>query len=192
VKPRPQISIALAALLGALIILALNFGLHPGSTPKSAPCCPIAGGLELQSPELESEPVTPNQAVPSVIVYYFHGTARCDTCLLIEALSQSVVESQFSDDVAANRITFMTVDYDLPENAHFVTDYQLPCPSPVLVRQSERGQEDWMLLGDAWSLVDEPALLMDYVRTKVSAVLESRTRPSLTTSSGLRSDSARH
>lgn len=185
-----QILIPLAALLGVALIFALNFRLNPERVPNSDSISPIAGGLELKSPVVEIDPVTPNQAVPPVIVYYFHGTARCDTCLLIEALSQSVVESHFSDDVAANRLAFMTVDYDLPENAHFLTDYQLPCPSLVLVQQHERGPEDWMLLGDTWSLVDEPDLLIDYVKTKVRTVLESRTQPTLTTSGSLRPDPA--
>jgi hypothetical protein len=192
VKARPQILIPLAALLGVALIFALNFRLKPERAPKSDSSSPLTGRLQVLSPEAETDPVTPNQPVPPVIVYYFHGTARCDTCLLIEALSKSVVESQFTDDVAANRLAFMTVDYDLPENAHFLTDYQLACPSLVLVRQHERGQEDWMLLGDTWSLVDEPALLIDYIKTQVRTVLESRTQPSLTTSDGLRSEPAHH
>jgi hypothetical protein len=37
------------------------------------------------------------------------------------------------DEVAAKRVVFTLVNNGLPENAHFLQDYKLPCPSLVLV-----------------------------------------------------------
>ena len=48
---------------------------------------------------------------------------------------------QFSAELAANRLVFTSVNYELPENAHFLTDYKLPCPSLVLVAERRQGGE---------------------------------------------------
>ncbi|HRZ35824.1 MAG TPA: nitrophenyl compound nitroreductase subunit ArsF family protein [Candidatus Paceibacterota bacterium] len=106
-----------------------------------------------------------------VIAYYFHGTVRCDTCLLIENLAKAVIEEQFKADMDARRLTFLPVNYDLPENAHFLKTYSLPCPSLVLVRQTDGQDAGWKLLGDVWQLVHEPPELNRYVAAEVQAFL---------------------
>ena len=67
-----------------------------------------------------------------VIAYYFHGTVRCETCQKIEKQAQDLINGSF-----AGQVEFKPVNYDKPENAHFSKDYNLPCPSLVLVRQKD-------------------------------------------------------
>lgn len=110
--------------------------------------------------------------------YYFHGTSRCETCLLIEALARAVVEQQFRSELTANRLSWQSVNYDLPENRHFLTDFNLSCPSLVLVEQQDGKPLRWKLLGDTWQLVHEPARLNDYVATEVRNFLSERGLPS--------------
>lgn len=110
--------------------------------------------------------------------YYFHGTSRCETCLLIEALARAVVEQQFRSELTANRLGWQSVNYDLPENRHFLTDFNLSCPSLVLVEQQDGKPLRWKLLGDTWQLVHEPARLNDYVATEVRNFLSERGLPS--------------
>ncbi|MGC8990222.1 MAG: nitrophenyl compound nitroreductase subunit ArsF family protein, partial [Verrucomicrobiia bacterium] len=121
--------------------------------------------------------VATNATACTLIAYYFHGTVRCETCLLIETLARAVVEQQFYAEVAANRIIWESVNYDQPENQHFVADYNLPCPSLVLVLLQEGKPQDWKLLGDTWQLVHEPAKLNDYVETEVRSFLKGRGQP---------------
>ena len=73
----------------------------------------------------------PAREAAAVIAYYFHGTVRCETCLTIERQARELITRRF---LAA--VEFKSVDYDPPENAHYRKDYQLPCPSLVLVRQN--------------------------------------------------------
>lgn len=108
---------------------------------------------------------------PPVIAYYFHGTVRCETCVLIEGMAKAVIEGEFRAELEARRLLFLPVNYDLPENAHFLADYRLPCPSLVLVRQQEGAKEEWKLLGDVWQLVHDPAKLNRLVETEVKAFM---------------------
>lgn len=60
-----------------------------------------------------------------VIVYYFHGTVRCETCLLIEAMAEGALQADFLDELTDGRLLWHPLSADLPENAHFVTDFSL-------------------------------------------------------------------
>lgn len=111
--------------------------------------------------------ITTNATAQQVIAYYFHGTIRCETCLMIEQQAKRVIEQQFSAELAANRLMFVSVNYEQPENAHFLTDYKLPCPSLVLVRQKDGKDEKSKLLGETWQLVHDPIKLNSYVEAEV-------------------------
>jgi hypothetical protein len=122
-------------------------------------------------------PAATNTPSPQVIAYYFHGTVRCETCLKIEKQAREVIGRQFKAELNARRLVFKAVNYDLPENAHFQTDYNLPCPSLVLVRQKDGRDEKWTLLGDTWQLIHgDPAKFNRHVETEVGNFLRAANR----------------
>lgn len=104
---------------------------------------------------------------------------------MIEQFAKEVIERQFSTELAANRLAFTPVNYELPENAHFLTDYKLPCPSLVLVRRTDGKEGAWKLLGDTWQLVHEPIKLNAYVETEVRNFLNGTSQPASTNQSAL-------
>jgi hypothetical protein len=109
-----------------------------------------------------------NAPNPQVIAYYFHGTVRCETCQKIEQQAKAVIERQFQTELGAKRLAFKPVNYEQPENTHFLQDYKLSCPSLVLVRQNDGKDEKWKLLGDTWQLVHgDPAKFNSYVEAEV-------------------------
>ena len=77
------------------------------------------------------------------------------------------------------------MNYELRENAHFLTDYKLPCPSLVLVKRKAGKEENWKLLADTWRLVHEPIKLNAYVETEVRTFLNGAKQPAGTNQSGL-------
>ena len=97
--------------------------------------------------------------------------------MLIEALARAVVEQQFAGEIAAKRLTWQSVNYDLPENRHFLTDFKLPCPSLVLVAQQGSQPARWKLLGDTWQLAHAPSRLNDYVAAEVRNFLGESKQP---------------
>ncbi len=118
-------------------------------------------------------PVTTTTNAPSqqIIAYYFHGTVHCETCLKIEQQAKAIIERQFKPELDAQRLVFKPLNYDLPENAHFLLAYKLPCPSLVLVRQNAGKDEQRTLLGDIWQLVEDPVKFNAYIETGVNKFL---------------------
>ena len=106
------------------------------------------------------------------IAYYFHGNVRCETCLRIEQQAREAIEKRFSVEVAEKRLVFKPVNYDQPENAHFLKEYKLPCPSLVLVRQKGGKDEKWKLLDKTWEFAENPIALKEYVERETDKLLK--------------------
>jgi hypothetical protein len=126
-----------------------------------------------EKPDTKSETPTAATNAPSVqvIAYYFHGTLRCMECLKIERQARDIIEDTFKAEMAAKRVVFKPLNYDLPENAHFSVDYKLPCPSLVIVRRNSGKAEKWKLLEETWQLVGDTAKFNSYVTNEVAKLL---------------------
>jgi len=162
----------------AVLALAAWAVLKPGGEPGGAgsrgACCPLLAGLDAKAVASAADRITTNATTQQVMAYYFHGTVRCETCLMIEQQAKATVEQQFSEELAASRLVFLSVNYEQPENRHFMMDYRLPCPSLVLVRQQDGKEVKWKLLGETWQLVHEPEQLHRYVASEVRKFLSGR------------------
>lgn len=108
-----------------------------------------------------------------VIAYYFHGTIRCETCLKIEKQARETIERRFQTEIYEKRLMFKPVNYDKAENAHFLKEYKLPCPSLVVVRQKGGKDEEWKLLGETWDLIGNPFKLNEYIEREVEKILRN-------------------
>jgi hypothetical protein len=170
-KPRTQIILGIAALLGVAALSSMKRGPNAGRAQNAGACCPLMAALDAKPVAVTTNQFTTNVTAQQVIAYYFHGTVRCETCLMIEQQAKAVIEQQFGVERVTQRLVFMPVNYDLPENVHFLADYKLPCPSLVLARQKDGKEQKWKLLGDTWQLVHEPVKLNSYVETEVRAFL---------------------
>jgi hypothetical protein len=107
-----------------------------------------------------------------VVAYYFHATVRCETCLTIEKQAESVMARRFGAELARRELAFRTVDYNQPENAHFLKDYKLSSPSLVLVRQKAGTDQQWKVLERTWDLVKFPPVLDQYIEEETRKLLE--------------------
>ncbi len=106
-----------------------------------------------------------------VIVYYFHGTVRCQTCLDIEQHARETVFETYFVDLMEGSMEWRSVNYEVPENRHYSNNFTLPYPSLVVVREQAGYAADWKLLGKTWELVSDSAALRDYVRAELGAIL---------------------
>ena len=124
-----------------------------------------------QSGATVAEPVGVEE-VSKVVVYYFHGKRRCSTCRKIEAFTREAVEQGFARELEEKRLELQVVDTDLPENAHFMRDFDLYTKSVVVT--AERGEErlKWKNLEKIWQLVSRKSRFIKYIRTEIEAFLE--------------------
>ncbi|OFZ22561.1 MAG: hypothetical protein A2X94_03645 [Bdellovibrionales bacterium GWB1_55_8] len=106
-----------------------------------------------------------------VIAYYFHGNARCTSCRMIEALSYQTLQKHFEAALSDGHLVWRLVNVELPENSHFIRDYQLVTKSLVLIEQNDGTQKRWKNLEAVWNHLNNPEIFERYVKTEVEAYL---------------------
>ena len=111
------------------------------------------------------------QAPSKIIAYYFHVTVRCTTCRTIEAYSRETITNHFKNDLDRGRLDWRVVNVQLPQNRHFVKDYQLFTKSVVLVHIANGKQQSYKILNDVWELVGDKARFQAYVDKEVRGYL---------------------
>lgn len=108
-----------------------------------------------------------------VVVYYFHGNARCTTCRKIESYAREAVESEFQNALETGRLEWRTVNVDQPANNHYVQDFELSTRSVVLELIKEGRRTKWTNLDRVWELVRrEKEDYLRYVRFETEKFLE--------------------
>ena len=117
-----------------------------------------------QQPPLQSRP-------HKVIAYYFHTNTRCSTCIKIEAYSKEAIEKGFAEELKNGTLEMRIVNYENPENRHFMQDYKLVSKSLVLVNMVDGKQTEWTNLKLVWQLTGHKDAFLNYVRKEVRGYL---------------------
>jgi hypothetical protein len=125
---------------------------------------PTLGALAEQSP-------APKPGAHKVIAYYFHTNTRCSTCIKIEAYSKEAIEKGFADELKNGTLEMRVVNYENPENRHFMQDYKLVSKSLVLVNTVNGKQTEWTNLKMVWQLTGRKDAFLNYVRKEVRGYL---------------------
>ncbi len=98
------------------------------------------------------QPAAPQPGAHKVIAYYFHTNTRCSTCRKIEAYSQEAILQGFPDELKNGRLEMRIINYEQPENRHFIQDYKLVSKSLILANTVDGKQTGWTNLKMVWQL----------------------------------------
>ncbi|MBX7244045.1 MAG: hypothetical protein K1X53_01020 [Candidatus Sumerlaeaceae bacterium] len=109
-----------------------------------------------------------------VIVYYFHGDARCTNCINFEKYSVELMKTTFADAIKNGSIEWRVVNTDQRGNEHFMQDYQLFTKSLVLVETKAGKQVGFKNLTGIWQTVGDKGKFQDYVRGEIQAYQAGR------------------
>ncbi len=107
-----------------------------------------------------------------MIAYYFHSTTRCPTCESIESYGHEALQSAFGDEMKSGQLQWRVLNYEKPENEHFVKEFQIALPSVVLVKMADGRQVAAKNLDQVWPLVGDKAAFMAYVQKEAKGVVE--------------------
>ena len=116
---------------------------------------------------LAQKSAAPQPPAHKVIAYYFHTNTRCSTCIKIEAYSKEAIEKGFPDEIKNGTLELRIVNYELPENRHFMQDYRLVSKSLILVNTVNGKQTEWTNLKLVWQLTGRRDAFLNYVRKEV-------------------------
>jgi hypothetical protein len=106
-----------------------------------------------------------------VIAYYFHTNTRCSTCMKIEAYSREAIEKGFPEELKNGILEMRIVNYEQPENRHFIKEYKLVSKSLILVNTVNDKQAEWTNLKMVWQLTGRKDAFLNYVRREVRSYL---------------------
>ena len=107
-----------------------------------------------------------------MVVYYFHATQRCATCMAIESYSKEILETKYGAQLKAGVIQWQVVDVEQPKNRHFIQEYRLVSPSVVVVRIENGKRGTWQTLEKTWTLVRKKGEFVQYVQSNIDKLLE--------------------
>jgi hypothetical protein len=113
----------------------------------------------------------PQPGAHKVIAYYFHTNTRCSTCIKIEQYSKEAIEKGFPEELKNGALEMRIVNYENPENRHFMQDYKLVSKSLVLVNMVNGKQTEWTNLKVVWQLTERKDAFLNYVRREVRGYL---------------------
>jgi hypothetical protein len=142
-------AIALGIVL--MVVLAINALQGGRSAAKAAP----------------TQPASIPEASAKIIIYYFHGPARCVTCRKIEAYSEEAVKSVFSAELKQGAMAWQVLNVFEPANSHFLLDFQLHTSSLVVVDGSNAKR--FKNLDQVWTLVAQKEVFVKYVLDEIRA-----------------------
>jgi hypothetical protein len=106
-------------------------------------------------------------AAHKVIAYYFHTNTRCSTCIKIEAYSKEAIDKGFPEEIKNGTLEMRIVNYERPQNRHFMQDYKLVSKSLILVNTVNGKQTEWTNLKLVWQLTGNKEAFLNYVRKEV-------------------------
>lgn len=129
--------------------------------------------LSVLSVFANSQTAAPQSGQHKVIAYYFHTNTRCSTCIKIEQYSHEAIEQGFADQLKNGTLEMRVVNYEQPENRHFMQDYKLVSKSLVLVNMVNGKQTKWTNLKLVWQLTGRKDAFLNYVRKEVRGYLSS-------------------
>lgn len=115
-----------------------------------------------------------NRIDDGLVVYYFHGKARCPTCRSIESQSHDAVTDDFAAELDAGRIAWRIVNYEQPAGETLKKKFEIMQPVVVLAQMQNGRIADWKPLDQVWALVGDKPAFRKYVREEIAAMLDNQ------------------
>ena len=156
------------AVVGVALLLLSGAVLSQASRPANDEGKSQVSGGEKQDVKAAKTPRN------GVVVYYFHGNARCRRCRLMEAYAGEALKNGFPKELKSGKLVWRRVNTDREENRHFITDYELVTKSLVLSEVRKGKEKRWKNLKEIWQLVGDKASYIKFVQDETRAYLKGK------------------
>lgn len=115
-----------------------------------------------------------NPAEPMVMVYYFHRTARCFTCLSIEANAAQVIKNNFHQQMADDRLVWMPFNLDDPGGEEFEKEFDIASSTLVVSEIVNGNYVRYKKLEEVWHLLGDPEGFSEYVTGEINKFVNDK------------------
>ena len=131
-----------------------------------------------QEPQANTPPASSDlnglQAEPTVIVYYFHGTRRCFSCITVETNAAQVIEDNFQQQITDGSLKWMPLNMDDPGNKDITEKFGIKTNTLVVAKMADGNYIEYNNLKKVWQLIDDPEGFSEYVTDEINAFLKDK------------------
>lgn len=142
-----------------------------GEQQAAADCDP-AGCMPGCKGDKMAAPVAPAMPEDGVVVYYFHGHQRCQTCNRMESLAAAAISEGFADQQKRGTVVFRPVNIETDATRHFVADFELSNRSVVMVTRQDGKDLGWRRLDEVWQKIGDDTTYKGYISENLAACLQ--------------------
>jgi hypothetical protein len=125
----------------------------------------LAAAFCIGAVQQKNMPATKNDG--KLIVYYFHTTGRCPTCLKMEKYTNEALKAYYSKELRSGNIEWKVIDVEKPENSHFIKEYNLYTKSVVISEVKSGKEVKWKNLDKIWMKVRNKNDYLSYIKQEV-------------------------
>ncbi len=105
-----------------------------------------------------------------VVVVNFHTATRCEACRQIGTEAEKVVETSNGDGLKSGRMQWRVINYEAPENKHFIQEYGLTTSTIVVTRREGGRDVEWQRLDGVWEHVFDGPAMRGYLKEQIDPV----------------------
>jgi hypothetical protein len=105
----------------------------------------------------------------SYTMYYFHPTARCESCINIENFTKELIETKYNKEL---KIKFIALNIEDTQNEHFRKDYDLKFSSVVLTKQKDNKEEKFKNLDSIWTYSSDKEGFFKYMDSEIKEFIK--------------------
>ena len=113
-------------------------------------------------------------AASPVMVYYFHRTARCFSCLSIESNAAQVIKDNFHQQIADGRLLWMPFNLDDPGGDEFRREFDITTSTLVVARTTDDNRVQYKKLEEVWQLLGDPEGFAEYVTDEIKRFINNK------------------
>lgn len=167
-----KFTVATLLLIVCFLLSLLSSGCHNNISPDPA-------GLTKQSPDITQQnqaamagnPAKSDNNYSTVVVYYFHRTMRCPTCLEIEKKSEQIIMENFAPELAAGTLAWKPFNLDEPGGEELEKQFHLSSSTLLIAKMRNGTYTKYKELEKVWQLIGNDVRFDDYVRTGIKRFL---------------------
>jgi len=108
-----------------------------------------------------------------LLIYYFHVTHRCNTCIKIENTTKKILDTYYSKELKKGIIIFQSINCELPENKNLVDKYQAygaTLAFTPIIQGKEAGIDDQTSF--AFSKINNEEVFTEGLKEKINSYIK--------------------
>jgi len=120
--------------------------------------------------------ITPDneQQKPTVIVYYFHRTFRCPTCLAIEANAAHTIDDNFWQQLSEGNLKWIPFNLDDSGGEKLGKQFDVSGSTLVVAKMQNGKVIKYKKLDKVWQLIGNNKAFSEYVKSEIKEYLNDK------------------